>query len=198
MKLYYAPGACSMASHIVLNELGFQFQAESVNLKDHKTASGADFYQINPKGYIPALVLDNGKILTEGVAILLYLTESKKAFASVEDRVSFVEMLVFIATEIHKPFGALFSLKENETQAIAAAKEKVGKRLEYMDKHLVKHPYLLGDHFTAADAYFFTVVNWSNFLKLDLSPWKNVQAYQQRVLVRESVQKALKAEGLLK
>ena len=114
MKLYYSPGACSMASHIVLNEYGFDHQAEPVDLKEHKTKSGEDFYKINSKGYIPALVMDNGKVLTEGVAILLYLAEKKTPIASIEERAKLVEWLVFIATELHKGFSPLFYLKENE------------------------------------------------------------------------------------
>lgn len=196
MKLYYSPGACSLASHIILNELGYQFDIEAVDLKTHQTASGKDFYAINPKGYIPALVLDNGKILTEGVAILSYLTESKGAVKN--DKYETLEWLVFISTEVHKTLGSLFGLKDGQESVVKATKEKAAKRFDYLEKHLNGKQYILGNDFSAIDAYLFTVLNWCGWLSIDLSAWKNLSAYVARISQRPSVIKSLKAEGLIK
>jgi glutathione S-transferase len=203
MKLYYAPGACSMASHIALNEFGLAHTAEAVDLKTHRTQSGQDFYTINPKGYVPALELNNGDMLTEGVAILSCLSEMKSAGGAVPrakdtERYRLLEWLVFIATELHKGFGTLFSYKEGPENIVNDAKKKIGKRFDYLDKHLSGRQFLMGDSFTVADAYLFTILSWSTWVAFDLSPWKNLEDYFQRILMRPAVQKTMKEEELIR
>lgn len=203
MKLYYSPGACSMASHIALNEFGLAHTAEAVDLKTHRTQSGRDFHTINPKGYVPVLELDNGDLLTEGVAILSCLSEMKVpggVLPRVKDteRYRLLEWLVFIATELHKGFGTLLSYKEGPGNIVDDAKKKIGRRFDYVDKHLSGRQFLIGDSFTVADAYLFTIVSWCPWVAFDLSPWKNIEDYSQRMLVRPAVQKTMKEEGLIR
>lgn len=195
MKLYYTPSACSMASHIVLNELGLKYDSETVYLKIHKTAKGEDFYKINPKGYVPVLVLDNGQILTEGVAILTYLTELKSSQEKV-DRYKQLEWLVFIATELHKAVSSLFGYKDAPKEIIAGIKDKVAKRFDFMDKNLADREFVSGDAFGPADAYLFTVLNWCPRLGIDLGPWKNLVSFVKRIQARPAVQKTLQQEGI--
>lgn len=203
MKLYYAPGACSLSPHIVAREAGLELQLDKVDFATKKTASGADFNAINPKGYVPALQLDDGQVLTEGPAIVQYLAdrkpESKLAPAAngTLERYRLQEMLNFISTEIHKQFSPLFR-PTTAAEVRQAQVELLGRRFDLVVQTLGAKPYLFGDHFTVADAYLFTVVNWSNFVKLDLSKWPVLQQYQARVAARPAVQKALQAEGLLK
>ena len=197
MKLYYSPGACSLASHIVLHELGLSHETEKVDLKTHQTAGGADFYKINPKGYVPALALDNGQVLTEGVAILTYLTELKPAQEKL-DRYQQLEWLVFISSEIHKSLGSLFGYKNGPEDVVKGIKERVAKRFDHMEKHLANKEFIYGNSFGPADAYFFTVLGWCPLLNIDLKSWKNLTAYSQRIAQRPAVQKAMRAEGLLK
>lgn len=200
MKLYYSPGACSLAPHIVLRELGLPFETVQVDLKTHKLASGADYYQINPKGYVPALQLDDGSLFTEGAAILQYLADRKPeagllgASGSME-RYRAIEWLTFISSELHKGFGPLF----NGDMPEAAKKiflDKLKNRFALLDKHLASHEFLMGKKFTVADAYAFTILNWKNFLNVDLSPWKNIEAYLNRVAARPKVRETMHAEKL--
>jgi glutathione S-transferase len=197
MKLYYSPSACSMASHIILNELGLNYDLEAVDLKTHITAKGENFYNINPKGYVPALMLDNGQVLTEGVSILIYLTELKSSKEKVLDYKQ-LEWLVFIATELHKSIGSLFGYKDAPEEIIKGIKDKVAKRLDYMDRNLAKKEFVYGNAFGPADAYLYTVLNWCPHLGIDLDPWKNISAFVKRIQERPSVQKTLRQEGLLK
>ncbi len=200
MKLYYSPGACSLAPHIVLRELGLPFETVQVDLKTHKLASGADYYQINPKGYVPALQLDDGSLFTEGAAILQYLADRKPeagllgASGSME-RYRAIEWLTFISSELHKGFGPLF-IGDMPEAAKKIFLDKLKNRFALLDKHLASHEFLMGKKFTVADAYAFTILNWKNFLNVDLSPWKNIEAYLNRVAARPKVRETMHAEKL--
>lgn len=201
MKLYFYPGACSLSPHIVLREAGFDFQLEKVDLKNKKTESGQDYLTINPKGYVPALELDDGQILTEGPVIVQYLADQKPDSklappAGTIERYRLQEVLNFISTEIHKQYSSLFNPNAPEEQK-KAAKENLTRRYEFIAKVLSDKPYLFGNTFLVADAYLFTVSNWSKFLNFDLSPWPVIQQYQARIAARPAVQKAMKEEGLL-
>lgn len=202
MKLYYSPGACSLSPHIVLNEGGFDFDKERVDLVSKKTESGADYTAINPNGYVPALLLDDGQVLTEGPAIIQYLADrlpEKKLAppAGAVERYRLQEWLNFISTELHKGFGALFNPKAPDEWK-TTARELLVRRIAYAAKRLESKPYLMGNDFTVADAYLFTVLGWSNWVGVDLSPWPALGAYLGRVAARPAVQAALKAEGLAK
>lgn len=201
MKLFYSPGACSLSPHIVLNELDLPYTVEKVDLKTHTTASGADFYTLNAKGYVPALQLDNGEVLTEGPAIIQYLAEHKPQAnllppAGTLERARVQEWLNFIGTELHKTLAALFN-PSISPEAKSKTIETFGKRLGFVDKALQGKDYLTGNAFSVADAYLFTIVNWAPMLKIDLSPWPTVVQFQKRVANRPAVQKTLKAEGLI-
>jgi glutathione S-transferase len=201
MKLYYSPGACSLSPHIVLREAGLQADLEQVDLKTKRTKSNADFTAVNPKGQVPALVLDDGQVLTEGPAVVQYLADRRPEANLAPpngtiERYRLQEWLNFITSELHKSFGALFN------PAVPAdykkfATEIIGERLAYVDRHLAQGgPFLMGSQFTVADAYLFTVANWTHFLKIDLGRWPNVAAYVERIAARPKVQEALKEEGL--
>ena len=202
MKLFYAPGACSMSPHIVAQEAGIELELEKVDTATKKTASGEDFWTINPKGYVPALQLDDGQLLTEGPAIVQYLADSKPDSKLAPTNGSLAryrvqEMLNFISTEIHKQFTPLFKPTTAPEQRQAQV-ELLGKRFALVEQWLKGKSYLFGDQFTVADAYLFTVVNWCNFVKIDLAPWPGLQKYQARVAARPAVQAVLQAEGLAK
>ncbi|MBS0556086.1 MAG: glutathione transferase GstA [Proteobacteria bacterium] len=202
MKLYYSPGACSLSPHIVAHELGLNLAVEKVDTKAKRTESGRDFLAINPKGYVPALELDDGQVLTEGPAIVQYLADHKgnTALAPANGtlaRARLQEMLNYITSEIHKSYSPLF--KDDTPDATRAERHAyLAKRYDFIEKILAKQPYLLGDHFTVADAYLFTVTRWADFVKLDLSAFPHVQAFQKRVAARPSADAALRAEGLIK
>ena len=200
MKLFYKPGACSLSPHIVLEESGLPYESESVDLKTKVTASGADFLAINPKGYVPALLLDSGELLTEGPAIVQYLADQVPAMRLAPangtlERYRLQSWLTFIGTELHKSFSPFFNpAAGDDWKAIARA--NLERRLAYTDAQLAGNSYLLGEDFTVADAYLFTVLSWAKFIKLDLAQWPNLATYQARVAARPKVQAALKAEGL--
>jgi glutathione S-transferase len=202
MKLYYSPGACSLAPHIVAGEAGLALKLEKVDLRTKKTETGADFAAINPKGYVPALLLDDGELLTEGVAVSQYLADRKPESGLAPAAGSFAryrlqEMLTYINSELHKNYGPLF----NPATAPELRAEKVAalqKRYALIETQLQGHSYLFGEQFTAADAYLFTVTSWAGKLKLDLSAYPNLAAFQARVAARPAVQAAMRAEGLLK
>jgi glutathione S-transferase len=200
MKLYYAPGACSMSPHIVLKEIGKKFEIEEVDLSTKKTKSGADFTKINPKGYVPALEIKKGEILTEAAVIVQYLADKAKATklvgkAGSATRYKTMEWLNYIATELHKGMGALFNKKlPQETRD--AALERLAKRFDHLDKHLAANKFIVGKSFNVADAYAYTILNWAQWVNVDLSKWKNVTAYVARIAARPSVKAVLKAEGL--
>jgi glutathione S-transferase len=201
MKLFYSPGACSLSPHIALHESGLQFQAEKVDLSTKKTESGKDFNTINPKGYVPALQLEDGSILTEGPAIVQYIadkaTQAKLAPANgTVDRYRLQEWLNFIGTEIHKNFSYLFGQDEAMK---TYARTKLAQRFDGLRSAFEKgNPFLMGDQFTVADGYLFTVLNWGGFVGLDISKWPYLKDFHARVGVRAKVQEALKAEGLMK
>jgi len=202
MKLYYSPGACSLSPHIVASEAGIPLELEKVDLASHKTEGGQDFLSINPKGYVPALRLDDGSVLTEGPAIVQYLADRKPATglapsAGTIERYRLQEWLTFIGTEVHKNFGTLFN-KASSDDAKQTAKANIAKRLGYLNEQLAERQFLLGSTFTVADAYAFTIVNWTNFVGIDLKPYPNVGAYMARIGSRPKVQETLRAEGLLK
>lgn len=202
MKLYYMPGTCSLASHITLHETGLPFEIEKLDAATKKTASGEDFMQINPKGYVPTVRLDDGSILTEGAAILQYIADRQPGTglapgSGTMERYRLQEWLTFISTEIHKAFGPLFH-KAATKEAKTSARNLLVKRLGYVEASLADKPYLMGDKFTVADAYLFTVVRWSSFAGLDLGPFPKLGEYMVRVAARPNVQAAMKAEGLLK
>jgi glutathione S-transferase len=200
MKLYYSTGACSLSPNIVAHELGLDVTLEKVDGSTKKTASGRDFWTINPKGYVPTLELDNGEILTEGPAIVQYLAdqrpEAKLAPASgTLERYRLQEMLGYINSEMHKTYSPLFH-PEISPELRAEREAYLRKRYALLDKRLATQPFLLGDHFTVADAYLFTVTNWAHFVKLDLSEFTHIAEFQARVGARPAVQAAMKAEGL--
>jgi glutathione S-transferase len=202
MKLYYTPAACSLAPHIVAREAGLKLDIEKVDLAGKKTETGADFSKINPKGYVPALGLDNGEVLTEVATLVQYLADQapQSGLAPANgtmERYRMQEWLTFISTEIHKGFGPLWK-PDTPAETKAAAKANLAKRFAYLDQHLANRSFLTGDRFSAADAYLFTVVNWTNFHDIDLAPYSNLKAYVQRVAARPAVQQAMEAEGLLK
>ena len=200
MKLYYMPGACSLTQHILLHELGLPFEIEKVDTKAGKTEKGADFRALNPKGYVPALQLDDGQILTENPAIAQYLADLKPGARLAPpngslERVRLQEWLSYITAEVHKGMGALFNkglTPEQREAAVAALRPK----LDYVAGQLSKRPYLLGDAYSAADAYLFVVLSWGKWVGVDLAPWPALGAHAGRVAQRPAVQAALKAEGL--
>ena len=203
MKLYYSPGACSLAPHIALREIDRAFELERVDLKTHRTASGADYYQINPKGYVPALELagPGSEILTEAAVVLQYIADLAPASQLAPPNGTFAryrmqEWLNFISSELHKQYGPLFSV---DTPAPTAARQrgKVAERFEYIEGILVDRGLLTGETFTIADAYLFVMLRWCERFDIDRQVWPNLDGYYLRVLDRPSVQAALAAEGLL-
>ncbi len=202
MKLYFAPGACSMAPHIVLREAGYTFELAKVDLAQKTAANGADYTKINPKGYVPALQLDDGQILTEGVAILHYLADQKPQCnlapkAGTMARYRLLEWMNFIASEVHKTLGALYNPRIT-AEWKANQLSVFGQRCEFLEQRLSNNPYLMGDTFSVADAYLFTVLNWTHHLGVDMGRWPALGTYMARVAARPAVQNTMAAEGLLK
>jgi glutathione S-transferase len=201
MKLYFAPGACSLSPHIVLEEAGIAVETEQVNNQEKKTKSGTDYWTINPKGQVPALQLDSGEMLTEGPVIVQYLADQKPGSGLVPpagsiERYRVQEWLNFITSELHKSFGPIFRPTTPDAYK-TISKENLGKRFDWLDKQLAGKQYLMGDNFTVADAYLFTVLRWTGRIQIDLGKWPNLKAYVDRVAARPKVQAAMKAEGLL-
>ncbi|HVB79788.1 MAG TPA: glutathione transferase GstA [Candidatus Binataceae bacterium] len=203
MKLYFAPGACSLSPHIVVREAGIVADLEQVDLKTKKTKSGADFTAVNPKGQVPTLLLDSGQTLTEGPVIVQYLADQRPQSglapqAGTFERYRLQEWLNFITAEIHKPFGALFTPSTPDDYK-SIAKETLANRFAYVDRHLASGgPYLMGAQFTVADAYLFVMTLWAGFMKIDLGQWARLKAYAEQVAARPKVHEALKEEGLAK
>ncbi|MBD9374254.1 glutathione transferase GstA [Rhizobium sp. ARZ01] len=201
MKLYYSPGACSMASHVVLNEIGKPFEIEKVSTKTKVMESGRDYWAINPKGAVPALEIENGEILTEGPAILQYIADANGATelappAGTLARARVQEMLSFVGSELHKAFSPLFHPGKTDAEK-DAAREMVGKKFDWLESCLSDgRAYLTGSAFTVADAYAFVVANWSSVTGISLAGWPKLTAYVERIAARPSVQATLKAEGL--
>lgn len=202
MKLYYAPGACSLSPHIVMREAGLAPELVKVDLKAKKIDGGGDFYQVNPKGYVPALQLDNGSVLTEGPAIVQFLADQAPGARLIPDAGTFErykvqEWLNFISTEIHKQFSPLFNPQLAE-DARKAQVDRISTRLDWVEKELSARPFIAGPAFSVADAYLFTVLNWTRPTRIDLAKWPSLQAYQKRIAERPAVQAAMRAEGLIK
>jgi glutathione S-transferase len=201
MKLYYAPGACSLASHIALHETGLPFEIDKLNAANKTTASGEDFMQINPKGYVPTIKLDDGSILTEGGVILQYIADQQPASGLAPkvgsmEHYRLQEWLNFIGTEIHKTFSPLFN-KSTTEEAKTNARNLLAQRLGYVETQLANKSYLMGDSFTVADAYMFVVVNWSSHVGFDLGQFSRIKEYMARIAARPAVRAAMKAEGLI-
>lgn len=202
MKLYFSPGACSLSPNIVAHEAGVPLELVQVDLKTKKTASGEDFLKISPKGYVPTLQLDDKSILTEGPAIVQYLADlapaAKLAPANgTMERYRLQEALNYITSELHKGMGGLFDDKMPEAYK-AVVRERVGVRFDHLTAQLAGKTFLLGDQFTVADAYLFTVLGWCKWTGIDLAKWPTLVAYTARIAARPAVQAAMGAEGLLK
>lgn len=202
MKLYYSPGACSLSPHIVLRETGLPFELERVDLKTKKMHGGGDYLEVNPKGYVPALRLDDGGVLTEGPAIVQYLADrvpdrELAPPAGTMDRYRVMEWLNFITSELHKSFGALFNPQAPEEWK-AAVRGLLHRRLDYVALQLQGRAYLMGEAFTVPDAYLFTVLNWGQWTGIDIGEWKVLADYHARIAARPAVRAAMAAEHLLK
>lgn len=202
MKLYYSPGACSLSPHIALHEAGLAYTPVLASTKSHKLQDGTDYYTINPLGYVPMLELDDGTRLREGPAIVQYIADQVplKMLAPQNgslQRYRLQEWLTFIGTEIHKGFSPLFNPATPEEYK-TMAREKLLQRLQFVDGQLADKDYLMGEQFTVADGYLFTVTNWAKPTNVDISALANLAAYRERVGARPAVQEAMKAEGLLK
>ena len=202
MKLYYSPGACSMAPHIVLRESGLPFDLVRASTKTHQLDDGTDFYTINDKGSVPVLELDSGERLTEGPAIVQYIADQVPAMNLAPangtlPRYRLQEWLNFITSELHKSYGPLFRPTTPEEYKVIS-KEGLIKKYALVDKWLSGKNYTMGDAFSVADAYLFTVTNWAARVGLDLSSFKNVGAFMTRTAARPKVQETLVAEGLVK
>ncbi len=201
MKLYYSPGACSLSPHIVAREAGIKIDLQKVNTKDKTMDGGGDFWQVNAKGYVPTLELDNGERLTEGPAIVQYLADQKPDSGlapknGTMERYRLQEWLNFLTSEIHKQFSPLFRPTTPEDYK-TIAKENIAKRFDLLDKHLAKNDYLMGKTFTVADAYLFVLTNWTKPTNIDLAKWPSLAAYNKRVAARPKVKEAMQAEGLI-
>lgn len=199
MKLYFSPGACSLSPHIVLREAGYDFDLEKVDLKSKKTEKGADFNSVHQKSYVPQLQLDNGEVLSEGAVIVQYLADQKPESglapkAGTFERVRLNEWLNFISAEIHKSFSPFFYGLNEETREFY--RKKLERGFKFISEKLEGKKYLMGDQFTVADAYLFTVLNWTRVLKIDTSAFPLLNEYMERIAARPKVQEALKAEGL--
>jgi glutathione S-transferase len=202
MKLYYAPGACSLSPHIVSRELGLPVELKKVDTKAKTVEGGGDYRKVNAKGYVPALELDDGRILTEGPAIVQYLADQKPEAglapkAGSFERYRLQEWLNFLTSEIHKAFSPLFKPNTPEEYK-KISKENLAARFDWLDKELSGRDYLMGSAFSVADAYLFVLLNWTGFQQIDLARWPSLTAFQARVAARPKVQEALQAEGLLK
>lgn len=202
MKLYYSPGACSLASHIALYETGLPFEIDRLIKTSKMTVGGEDFMQINPKGYVPTIKLDDGSILTEGAAVLQYIADQQPDSglapkAGTMERYRLQEWLTFISSELHKSFSPFFN-KDATEEVKNNARNLLTRRFGYVETQLANKHYLMGNHFTVADAYMFVVASWSNHAGFDLSPFPRIKEYLARIAARPAVQAAMKAEGLLK
>ncbi|WP_224241924.1 glutathione transferase GstA [Hyalangium gracile] len=198
MKLYYTPGSCSQNPHILLREAGLKFDLVKVDLATHKTEKGTDYYSINPKGYVPALELDNGEILTENPAISQYIAdqkpEAKLAPASgTLERYRLQEWLAFLASEVYKPLAACFRPGISDAEKKSNL-ERAGKRFDFIVQKMQGKPFLMGEQFSAPDSYLFVMLGWAQPLGMDLSPWPALQAFRDRIAARPAVKATLEVE----
>lgn len=202
MKLYFTPGTCSLAPHIVLEETKTPFTAVKTDIRAKKVEDGSDFFKVNPNGYVPALMLGDGTILTEAAVIMQYIadkagaTELAPANGTLA-RYQLMSWLNFVATEVHKGFAPLFNPKM-PADGKAVVTERLLDRIKFLDGHLAKNAYITGNSYTLPDAYLFTVLQWARGLKIDLAPFPNVAAYLEKIRVRPAVEAAMRAEGLVK
>lgn len=201
MKLFYFTGACSLASNISLREAGLPFQLVKVDRRTRK-ADGVDFNEVNPKGYVPALMLDNGEVLTENIAVLQYIADRNPAAklappAGTMERYRLVEWLAFISTETHKSFSPLFR-DDAHAEVKQYARKGIAGRLDHLNRAIGSGPYVMGGQFTVADAYLFTVLGWGRHVNIDLAKWPQLQHHAEVVGARPHVVEALKSEGLVK
>ena len=199
MKLYYLSGACSLASNIALREAGLKFELVKVDRRTKKAADGLDFNEVNPKGYVPALTLDNGEVLTENVAVLQYIADRNPAAklapaAGTMERYRLMEWLSFINSELHKGFSPLFRQDAPEDTK-QYARNHLTTRLDYLQRAFGAKTFVMGEQFTVADAYLFTVLSWGGFANLDIGKWPQLKRFVERVGARPHVIEALKAEG---
>jgi glutathione S-transferase len=202
MKLYYSPGACSLAPHIVAKEAGITLDLEKVDLAAHKLTDGSNYFDVNPRGYVPAIrIKADEPVLTEANVLVQFLADQKPEAglmpkAGTPERYRAQQWLAFVATELHKNFSWLW-YKDTPAETKTAVKDKLNKRFAELEGHLKTNDFLLGKNFSAADAYAFTIINWVNFLGLNIKEFPNLQAFMSRVAARPKVQETLKAEGLL-
>jgi glutathione S-transferase len=201
MKLYYSPAACSLAAHIVALEAGLAFELVKVDIGTHRLGDGTDYYTVNPRGYVPALRLDDGTLLTEVAAIVQYLADLKPEAAlapaaGTRDRVHLQEWLTFISSELHRVFSPWLWHKETPASTRRIVKERIATRFTELDRLLARQPFLMGERFTVADAYAYAIVNWSRFVGIGLTPYPALSAYMARIATRPQVAAALQAEGL--
>jgi glutathione S-transferase len=200
MKLYYLTGACSMAANISLREAGLPFELVKVDRHTRKTADGLDFNEVNPKGYVPALKLDNGQVLTENIAVLQYIADRNPAAklappAGTLERYRLIEWLSFISTEVHKAFSPLF--RQDVAEAVKEyARKNLTTRLDYLERVMAGRTFVIGEQFTVADAYQFVVLGWAPHVQVDLGQWPQLKRHGERIGARPHVIEALKAEGL--
>lgn len=199
MKLYYAPGACSQAAHILLHETGIEHSSEKVDLRATTIASGGDYLAINAKGAVPALELDDGEVLTENGAVMQYIGDQagderllpKSGLA----RYRVIEWLAYLGSDVHKSFGPLFNPASSE-EAKSAARDMVGKKFDFLEKSLAGQDYLTGDHLSVADPYLFAMLGWTGMHGIERGNWPNLQAFRTRMEGRETVKTVMRAEGL--
>jgi glutathione S-transferase len=198
MKLYYAPGACSQAAHILLHETGLKHSSEAVDVRNKKRADGSDYFAINPKGAVPAMEID-GEVLTENGAILQYIGDQSGDEGLLPPkgmpRYRVIEWLAHLGSDVHKSFGPLFNPASSE-EAKAGARDLVAKRLDFLEGKLAGRDYLAGDKMSVADPYLFAMLGWTRNVGIDLARWPNLTAFRNRMAQREAVQAVLKAEGL--
>jgi glutathione S-transferase len=200
MKLYYAPGTCALSPHIALLEAGLKFDLEKVDIRSKRLADGSDYLQVNGKGSVPLLKLDDGRSLTEGPAIVQYIADLKPESGlapanGTYERYKVQEWLNFISTELHKQYSPLFN-PANPDEVKKLSRATIAKKLEWLAKQLEGRSFLTGEQFTVADGYLFTVLRWSKITDVDLTPWPVIGKFMERVAARPKVQEALKAEGL--
>lgn len=202
MKLYYATGTCSLGPRIVAHELGIELESQKVDIKKHQTDNGSDYWYINPKGYVPALMTDDGYLLTEGVAIMQYLADKEVTASLNTQRGTSVfyklqEWLTFIGTELHKMFSPWLFHPEYGAEAQRVATQKIYERFEIIEEHLGDKQYLVGDEFSLADIYLFTVVRWAKLFSIELASYRNLSSLLERIFNRSAVQSAMRAEGII-
>ena len=199
MKLYYSPGACSQAAHILLHETGLKHSSQQVDLRAKKTADGGDYFAINPKGAVPALELDGGEVLTENGAVMQYIGDLAGDGVLLPKsglpRYRVIEWLSYLGSDVHKSFGPLFNTASSD-EVKASARDMVGKKFDFLDSKLAGRHYLTGDMMSVADPYLFAMLGWTGKLGIDLARWPNLAAFRQRMEQRDTVQTVLKAEGL--